>query len=218
MSETSRRPVRVLATAAALAALLAQSGCSSAEPRNTPEAAGSSPAAAPPEPSATRSSRPAGQGSDVANANLDEAILQGRRQVLIHLVEADRDLSASYEGPITTGPGTDDGARFRLVPEGDAYLIETLRPVEFEGRFCAVVKTGGERASLSTTECEPSDTTRFLISDTGKTDDKGRPAYHIKNDKHGFVQWSADDRSLYVQQVGDAAVQGSFSFVDRGAA
>jgi hypothetical protein len=222
----TRRTTRLAIVAAAVGGLmLTQQACTAADTGGTPAAGGSAPVSAP-EPAAgatgsagtgSEGTSSEGTGSEGGAPASDEAILKGERQVLIHLVEEDKDLSATFEGPITTGPGTDDGAKFRLVPSGDAYLIETLRPVEFQGRFCVVVKPNTDRATLSTAECQPAEQTLFLIAATGKKDEKGRATYRIKNDRHGFVQWSDSDRSLYVQQVGDAAVQGTFSFVDRGA-
>ncbi|MGI5215447.1 hypothetical protein [Plantactinospora sp. CA-290183] len=211
----TRRSTRLAIVAAAVSGLmLTQQACTTAGTGGTP--AGTSAPVSPSE-SAAEATGSAGTGSKAVAPASDEAILKGERQILIHLVEEDKDLSATFEGPITTGPGTDDGARFRLVPSGDAYLIETLRPVEFEGPFCVVVKADTEPATLSTAKCEPTEQSLFLVAATGKKDDKGRTTYHIKNDKHGFVQWSDSEQRLYVQQVGDAAVQGSFSFVDRGA-
>lgn len=218
MALTRRMTRTVLAGAALGGLLLSQQACTAAGDGGAPATTGSGPAATPGTTGTTPAAAEGGSGGEQTSAASQKEILAGERQVLIHLAEEDKDLSATFEGPITTGPGTDDGAKFRLVPSGKAYLIETLRPVEFEGRFCVVVKTGGERASLSTADCKAGDTTLFLITPTGDKDEKGRATYHLKNDKHGFVQWSDNDQSLYVQQVGDAAVQGSFSFVDRGAA
>ncbi|HWS34039.1 MAG TPA: hypothetical protein VN408_15010 [Actinoplanes sp.] len=59
--------------------------------------------------------QPATVSADSRTAPVDD-ILAGKRQALIHIAEDDKDWSATYEGPIAIGDGTDDGALFRLVP------------------------------------------------------------------------------------------------------
>jgi hypothetical protein len=158
----------------------------------------------------TRAWTQAGQG-----AGLDE-IRAGDRRILIHLADADRDLSATYEGPITVGDGTDDGALFRLLPVGGGqYLIEALRPREEGGRWCVIVDDRETPRTLGTEECAERAASRFAVVPTGRVDDRNRPTHHLLNDVFGAVQYRS---ALYVEEVGDAPIAGSFSFVDRGAA
>lgn len=227
MALTSRRPARTLFAATALGGLLlAQQGCTAGSEEPAPA---TSPAAAAGGTATTGSgdAGSAGAGSEAddagsaaggeAPAGDDTAILKGDRQTLIHIAEADKDWSATFEGPIVAGPGTDDGAEFRIVPSGEKYLIESLRPLEFPGRWCVVVKTEKDPSTLATTECEPTADTLWAITETGKADEKGRATYTFTNEKHGALQYDQGRDSLYVQQLGDAPPTATYSFVDRGA-
>jgi hypothetical protein len=145
-------------------------------------------------------------------------ILAGKRQALIHIVEDDKDWSATYEGPIAIGTGTDDGARFRIIPSGKGrFLIEALRAREEGGRWCVNADTRDEPVSLGTVKCAANENTLFRISPTGKSDAKGRPTHDIINEKFGAVQVRNDGSALYIQEVGDGGTRGTYSFVDRGA-
>lgn len=145
------------------------------------------------------------------------AILAGKRQVIVHVVPADRDLSATYEGPIAIGDGTDDGARFRILPaKNGRHLVEALRAREEGGRWCVAVQTENATATLSTVECQEAAETVFTIEPAGATDDKGRPTYRIVNAKYGSVRWKTAGKLLYLDKRGDTPA--TFSFVDRGSA
>ncbi|GAA1617472.1 hypothetical protein [Actinoplanes couchii] len=146
-----------------------------------------------------------------------EDIFTGERKALIHIAEDDKDWSATYEGPIAIGDGTDDGALFRLVPAaGDQYLIEALRPREEGGRWCATADTRDEPTSIATGACTENANTLFSITATGEQDDKGRPTHRITSEEHGTLQVKNDGSALYLQQVGDGGSRGTYSFVDRG--
>ncbi|MCY1144330.1 hypothetical protein OWR29_40585 [Actinoplanes sp. Pm04-4] len=176
------------------------------------QAAGPAPATSSPAAAAT-SAAPA---LDAGEAT--KQILAGKRQALIHITEDDKDWSATYEGPIAIGTGTDDGARFRLVPAGDdQYLIEALRAREEGGRWCVNADVRDEPVSLGTVKCAENENTLFRVSPTGKSDDKGRPTHWLSNEKFGTVQVRNDGSALYIQEVGDGGSRGTFSFVDRGA-
>ncbi|GAB7045964.1 hypothetical protein [Catenuloplanes indicus] len=202
--------VRILPVGAALSLLTA---CGTA---TEPVAPVPQPSAAEPVPSGTVS--PAASAPDSEQGAGLDAIKAGDRKILIHLAEPDRDLSATYEGPVTTGDGTDDGALFRLLPVvGGQYLIEALRPREEGGRWCVVVDDRATPRTLGTAECAEDQRSRFALAETGASDDKGRPTHHLINDVYGAVHHSGERQSLYVEEVGDAPIAGTFSLVDRGA-
>nr|WP_221382326.1 hypothetical protein [Actinoplanes polyasparticus] len=205
-----------LATGAALTGLaLVLSACSTPSPAQAPAGVASTPSATAPE---TTSPPSAPDDTRVDPAAATKQILGGKRQALIHITEDDKDWSASYEGPITIGSGTDDGARFRLIPAGNGqFLIEALRAREEGGRWCVNADTGDEPVSLGTVKCAENENTLFRISATGKSDDKGRPTHWINSEKFGTVQVRNDGSALYIQEVGDGGSRGTFSFVDRGA-
>lgn len=201
---------RTVAAGPALAALLlVVQGCGTATPGGAPASGGPSFAPTPSgdPPSTAAAAKP---GPKVA------AILAGKRQIIIHLVPADRDLSATYEGPIAIGDGTDDGARFRILPaKNGRHLVEALRAREEGGRWCVAVQTENDQATLTTVECQEAAETLFTIEATGKADGKKRPTHRIVNAKYGTLRWKEAGELLYLDQDGDAPA--TFSFVDRGA-
>ncbi|MCO8277051.1 hypothetical protein M1L60_41380 [Actinoplanes sp. TRM 88003] len=211
--------MRRSATLATLTGLaLGLSACSTPTPSPTPVAAAPTSSAASPassSPGATATT----ETTKVDPVAATKQILAGERQALIHITEDDKDWSATYEGPIAIGPGTDDGARFRLVPSGGdgLFLIEALRAREEGGRWCVNADTRDEPVSLGTVKCAENEKTLFRVSATGKKDDQGRPTHWINNEKYGTVQVKNDGSALYIQEVGDGGSRGTFSFVDRGA-
>lgn len=212
-------------TGAALASLaLALSACSS--PSDSTSSGTPTPAGV--EATAQATSAPAegtaagngetGKPSRVDPVAATKEVLAGKRQALIHIAEEDKDWSATYEGPITIGPGTDDGARFRIIPSGnDQFLIEALRAREEGGRWCVTADNGDDSEKLGTVKCAENANTLFRISATGEKDGKGRPTHRISNEKFGTVQVKNDGSDLYIQNVGDGGSRGTYSFVDRGA-
>lgn len=176
---------------------------------------------APAAPQETLPSEPDGgteSGAAVDAGAATKQILAGKRQALIHITEDDKDWSATYEGPIAIGSGTDDGARFRIVPAGGGQvLIEALRAREEGGRWCVNADSRDEPVSLGTVTCTENASTLFKIVPTGEKDEKGRPTHSIINEKFGAVQVKNDGSALYIQEVGDGGTRGTYSFVDRGA-
>ncbi|MEV7626913.1 hypothetical protein [Actinoplanes sp. NPDC089786] len=206
-----RKHSRRVVAGLTLAALLpAGQGCGTAAPLEAPgspaPSAATAPSAASPSPSPTAAPDP-----KLA------AILAGKRKIIIHLIPADRDLSATYEGPIATGDGTDDGALFRILPaKNGRHLVEALRAREEGGRWCAAVQTEDNLTTLTTVECQEAAETTFTIEATGAVDDKKRPAHRIVNDDYGTVRWKPAGQVLFLDKAGDSPA--TFSFVDRGAA
>ncbi len=221
----STRPRTVGVTFAGVALLLqacstpAEQPSSGAPAPTAGTASADSGSTAAPESTATTSGSESGSGSGAESASVDD-ILAGKRKALIHIAEDDKDWSATYEGPIAIGDGTDDGALFRIVPAGgDKHLIEALRPREEGGRWCAIAKTndGTDPTSVGTAKCTENQDTLFTISATGEKDEKGRPTHQIVSERHGVLQVKNDGSALYLQQVGDGGSRGTYSFVDRGA-
>ncbi|MEU7981967.1 protein kinase [Micromonospora sp. NPDC049081] len=184
--------------------------------RSTPDptgAAAGGPTAGGPTTTASGSGTPPASPSA---ADRTRAILAGQRQILLHVVEIDRDLSLPFDGVVGVGDGTTPDARFVLDPVGVDFMIKSLNP-QIAHRPCLGVKLDAQGyASLVGTDCEPTAATLFGISREGK-DDKGRLAYAIVSEQYGVVQWSPSQRKIYVEVLGDAPVGTTFSLVDRGA-
>lgn len=143
-------------------------------------------------------------------------MLAGQRRILLHVVEIDRDLSLPFDGELEVGDGTGKDALFVLEPAGVDYMIKSVNP-DIAHRPCLGVKLDSEGyKSLVGAECRPTAATLFGISREGK-DDKGRTSYAIVSDEYGVVQWSPSKKEIYVEFLGDAPIDTTFSLVDRGA-
>ncbi|MBL7258764.1 hypothetical protein [Paractinoplanes lichenicola] len=209
------RTSRVFTTGAVLTGLaLTLQACGSSGDSSEPAAAPSTAAA---DSAAGSAPSPAATSASAAPLNTED-ILAGKRQTLIHIAEDDKDWSATYEGPIAIGDGTDDGAEFRLVPaQGeDMYLIEALRPREEGGRWCVFADKTKEPVGVGTVKCAENETTVFRVYATGEKDEKGRPTHNFINEEFGALQVKNDGSALYIQQTGDGGIRGNYSFVDRG--
>ncbi|MBG6101261.1 hypothetical protein IW249_001675 [Micromonospora vinacea] len=169
-------------------------------------------------PTASASSSASGKPAASPSASVDptRAMLAGQRRILLHLVEIDRDLSLPSHGELEVGNGTGKDALFVLEPVGVDYMIKSVNP-EIAHRPCLGVKLDSEGyKSLVGADCRPTKATVFAISREGQ-DDKGRTSYAITNDEYGPVQWSPTKREIYVEFLGDAPLDTTFSLVDRGA-
>jgi serine/threonine protein kinase len=146
------------------------------------------------------------------------AVMRGNRRTLIHIAEIDRDLALdTHFTSVEAGDGTGAKSEFALVPLGVDYQIRSLHDPAGERETCLGVKIiPDEGSQMVAAECVATKATVFSLSLTGKKDDKNRPTYWISNDTYGFVQWSSDDKALFVQEVGDAPPLSTYSFVDRG--
>ncbi|MGW4945170.1 serine/threonine protein kinase [Actinoplanes sp. NPDC004185] len=143
-------------------------------------------------------------------------ILAGDRRILIHFVEIDRDLAMPFPDEVVTSGGTGKDSLFALVPMGVDFLIQSQKPTDGEPPCLGAKVIPGESAELVATECAATKATLFAISETGKKDDKGRPTYTIYNDAHGTLQWRTRKPQVYLEFLGDAETDTTFSFVDRG--
>ncbi|WDZ83771.1 serine/threonine protein kinase [Micromonospora cathayae] len=172
-----------------------------------------------PTPESPTSAAPApgtASGSPSAAADRTRAMLAGQRRILLHLVEIDRDLTLPFDGQVHVGDGTGADALFMLDPVGVDYMIKSLNP-DVAHRPCLGVKIDSAGyASLVGTDCQPTEATLFGITREGR-DDKGRTSYSIISDTYGVVQWSPDEKKIYVEHLGDAEIGTTFSLVDRGA-
>ncbi|MEU8228285.1 protein kinase [Actinoplanes sp. NPDC048967] len=165
---------------------------------------------------------PAGPGSSSSRVSPSPTpagpatILAGERRMLIHFVEIDRDLAMPYPDEVVTSGGTGKDSLFALVPMGVDYLIQSQKPTDGEPPCLGAKVIPGDSAELVATECAATKATLFTISETGRKDDKGRPTYTIYNDAHGTLQWRTRKPQVYLEFLGDAETDTTFSFVDRG--
>ncbi|MGA4731216.1 serine/threonine-protein kinase [Micromonospora taraxaci] len=169
-------------------------------------------------PAATVSAAASGTPTVSPSASVDptRAMLTGQRRFLLHVVEIDRDLSLPSHGELEVGDGTGKDALFVLEPVGVDYMIKSVNP-DIAHRPCLGVKLDAKGyKSLVGAECYATAATLFGIAREGK-DDKGRTSYSLINEEHGVVQWSPTKKEIYVEFLGDAPIDTTFSLVDRGA-
>ncbi|MCX5065854.1 protein kinase [Micromonospora lupini] len=216
-------PTLLGATAAVIAVVVPASlfGPKLLDGRSTPDRAGSTAATGGPAtsgPAATASMPASGTPAASPSTSVDptNAMLAGQRRILLHVVEIDGDLSLPSHGELEVGNGTGKDALFVLEPVGVDYMIKSVNP-EIAHRPCLGVKRDAKgNKTLVGADCRPSDATVFALSREGK-DDKGRTSYTILNDEYGVVQWSPTKKEIYVEFLGDAPIDTTFSLVDRGA-
>ena len=149
-------------------------------------------------------------------------ILRGKRRILLHASEIDRDLALDLHSPeVEAADGTGLKSQFALIPMGVDYLIRTLRDKDENpaGPTCLGVRIDPDRAesSLVAVECAPTKATVFSVTASGKKDDKGRPTYVLGNAAYGVVLWSPATRKVVVAELGDFTPNLTVSLVDRGA-
>ncbi|WP_430498808.1 serine/threonine protein kinase [Micromonospora trifolii] len=188
--------------------------------QSKPNLAGSTPSGSPATsgPAATASTPASGKPSASPSTSVDPtgAMLAGQRRFLLHVVRIDRDLSLPSHGELEVGDGTGKDALFVLEPVGVDYMIKSVNP-EIAHRPCLGVKLDSDgNKSLVGADCRPTKATVFAISREGK-DDKGRPSYAIISEEYGPVQWSPTKKEIFVEFLGDAPLDTTFSMVDRGA-
>ena len=145
------------------------------------------------------------------------AILAGNRRTLIHFVEIDKDLAMPFPDEVVTSDGTGEDALFALVPVGVDFMIQSLKPDTGEPLCLGAKVIPDDTTELVATECGATKATLFNISKTGKRDDKKRPTFTIYNDAHGTLQWRTKKPQVFLEFLGDAETDTTFSFVDRGA-
>ncbi|RAO14596.1 Non-specific serine/threonine protein kinase [Micromonospora noduli] len=185
-----------------------------------PDRTGSTPSGSPTTsgPAATTSTPASGRPSASPSASVDptQAMLAGQRRFLLHVVEIDGDLSLPSHGEVEVGNGTGKDALFVLEPVGVDYMIKSTNP-EITHRPCLGVKVDSKGyKSLVGADCRPTKATLFTIFREGQ-DDKGRASYSIINEEYGPVQWSPTKKEIFVEFLGDAPLDTTFSLVDRGA-
>jgi serine/threonine protein kinase len=146
-----------------------------------------------------------------------KAVLAGTRRTLLHLAEADKDLALPASGTAKASGGTTADSVFLLEPIGSGqYLIHSEQPKG--GTRCLGVKVSKDGPSaLVGANCYTTREMLFQIIASGRTDDKGRPTYVIRNDDFGTVQFIERTSTVFVETADGDAPATTFSFVDRGA-
>ncbi len=202
-------PVRI---AAILAGLALTQGCAAVA-----NADAAAPGAAPPasavgaSPAPTRATSPKGT---------DQAILQGRRQVYIRIMQdPDGTLAVDRKGRVNLSDRYGNRALFVLVPDGKTFLIKTGKIVKGGEPLCLSTKhNGAAPLTIVTKACDAGDPWQQFTVERQASDPSGQPVYAISN-SGAYLQWFRYGRhGLIAQEIGDDTLDTTFTFTDRGPA
>jgi hypothetical protein len=214
-------PVRVAALGAVVAGLALTQGCAGTAaagttPAGSPVAAQAKPATAAAKPAATSAATSAAS----PKASSDAAILAGRRQINLKLVQdPDGVLAVDRAGRIDLSDTYGRRALFVLVPNGDTHLIKTGAITQGGEALCASLQRNGTNPlTIVTTACDASDSAQqWTVQRYGK-DSNGKRAYALSA-AGAYVQWFRyGTNGVIAEELGDSTLETSFTFTDRGVA
>ncbi|SCL35735.1 hypothetical protein GA0070616_5304 [Micromonospora nigra] len=194
---------------------LTLAGCTAPAEPVAPTAAAPSAATSVPEPTATpeptASPEPTTSGSASA-----EQILDGNRQIHIHLVEPAGTLHVTEEGRLTIGPAPVDSGLLVLVPSGNGtHLIMTAATANGEPSCMGIRHNGISPLTVVAAACDARRGGQlFTIRPVGNT--AGEPAYSISS-RSAYLQ-RASSGELIAEELGDAPLRTTFRFDDQGVA
>jgi len=144
-------------------------------------------------------------------------ILTGKRQIVIKPSQTTESIVAyDVKGRLTLIDGEAEHGLFVLVPAGDKFLIKTAKSSTGGEPDCAGTRNNGSAPlTVVATVCDASRRGQlFTITEQG-ADDEGDPTYAISvND--AFLQMG--ESGLIAEELGDAPLETTFSFVDNGEA
>ena len=115
---------------------------------------------------------------------------------------------------------TDGEAKFGLFvlkPVGKKYQIRTAKASDGKKAACIGIKNNGSKPLTAVaTTCDTKRAGQLLDITRLKAKDNGRPTYAMSN-RGAFLQYFSRT-GLIVQELRDAKLQTSYSFVDNGPA
>ncbi|WP_305787080.1 hypothetical protein [Symbioplanes lichenis] len=152
-----------------------------------------------------------------ASAATDGDILAGKRQVVIKPVEEfESILAVDARGRLNLTDGESDKSLFVLVPNGAKWLIKTAKADPSGEPACMGLKNNGSNPlTVVAALCDAGRTGQnFTITKLDATDSAGRPTYAISS-RDAFLQYFGRS-GLIAEELGDAPLKTTFSFVDNG--
>ncbi|WP_285472874.1 hypothetical protein [Actinoplanes sp. NBRC 101535] len=153
-----------------------------------------------------------------AAAAAADPILTGKRQVVIKpLPSFESIVGIDGKGRLDLIDGEPAYGLFVLSPVGDKYQIKTAKAGDGPKAACIGIRNNGSNpltAVATTCDAKRAGQLFTLVAQTAK--DNGRPTYGIHN-QGAFLQYFPRT-GLIAEELGDANLATTFSFVDNGPA
>ena len=153
-----------------------------------------------------------------ASAAATDPILTGKRQVVIKPIPSFESIVAiDGKGRLNLTDGDAYYALFVLSPVGNKFQIKTAKAGDGPKAACIGVKNNGSKALTAVAaKCDAKRAGQLFTVTKLKAKSNGRPTYAISNGG-AFLQYFPRT-GLILEELGDAKLTTSYSFVDNGAA
>jgi len=163
------------------------------------------------------SSAPAPAGSAQPGVADDGDIFTGARKVVIKPNPSFEEiLAVDPSGRLNATDGSSEFSLFVLTPHNGKFLIKTAKAGAGGERACMGLKKNGSRPlTVVATACDASRAGQlFSITEQKEKDPQGKPTYAISS-QSAFLQIFPNS-GLIAEELGDAPLATTFSFVDNG--
>jgi hypothetical protein len=153
-----------------------------------------------------------------ASAAAADPILAGKRQVVIKPIPSFESIVAiDGKGRLGLTDGEAEFGLFVLSPVGEKYQIKTAKAGDGKKAACIGVKNNGSNPLTAVAAtCDSKRAGQLFDITKLAAKDNGRPTYAISN-AGAFLQYFPRT-GLILQELGDAGLETSYSFVDNGPA
>jgi hypothetical protein len=156
--------------------------------------------------------------ASTASAAAANPILAGKRQVVIKPIPSFESIVAiDDKGRLGLIDGEAEYTLFVLSPVGDKFQIKTAKAGDGKKAACIGVKNNGSAALTAVAAtCDTKRAGQLFTITKLKAKDNGLPTYAISN-AGAFLQYFPRT-GLILEELGDAELTTSYSFVDNGPA
>lgn len=157
-------------------------------------------------------------GVSPASAAAADPILAGKRQVVIKPIPSFESIVAiDSKGRLNLTDGEAKFGLFVLSPVGDKFQIKTAKAGDGKKAACIGIKNNGSNPLTAVAAtCDPKRAGQLFTVTKQKAKDNGRPTYAISN-AGAFLQYFPRT-GLIAEELGDAPLTTTYSFVDNGPA
>ena len=156
--------------------------------------------------------------TSAASAAAADPILQGKRQVVIKPIPSFESIvGIDGKGRLNLIDGEAAYGLFVLSPVGEKFQIKTAKPGDGKKAACIGIKNNGSNPLTAVAAtCDAKRAGQLFDITKQKAKDNGRPTYAISN-RGAFLQYFPRT-GLIAEELGDAELLTTYSFVDNGPA
>ena len=156
--------------------------------------------------------------TSAASAAAADPILAGKRQVVIKPIPTFESIVAiDGKGRLDLTDGEAKFGLFVLSPVGKKWQIKTAKPGDGKKAACIGIRNNGSNPLTAVAAtCDPERAGQLFDITKLKAKDNGRPTYAISN-RGAFLQYFPRT-GLIAEELGDADLETTYSFVDNGPA